>query len=325
MKLIKKIVFIFANITILIGCKKDTITAIWEQQNSNTNLNLCSAFFFTPDTGYICGGLQYTDAIILKTENAGFTWQPITLNPSFNNKIIFDIFFLHPNKGFAAAYDCRILTNNNNNWQLTQANINNHAWQGLRAINFANDTLGFIAGGLAYNQGSIFKTTNGGNNWTYQYFPTELRDIYFTSYLTGYACGYGIVYKTTDSGTTWNPLNIDGDFFMGIHFPNKDVGYVVGNQGTIAKTTNEGLTWEKLRNGNALLKKKQHFEDVFFENEEKGYIVGQNIFWVTQNAGQTWNQVDGIDFENFNAIYITKPGQGFVVGNNGTIVKFHNL
>ena len=59
---------------------------------------------------------------------------------------------------------------------------------------------------LWVNNGTIIRTTDGGNNWIIQNSgtTTNLWDVYFTDANTGTAVGEaGIILRTTDGGNTW--------------------------------------------------------------------------------------------------------------------------
>ena len=121
----------------------------------------------------------------------------------------------------------------------------------------------------------ILKTTNGGNNWSYQEsgVHTSLNSIFFTSPDTGYIVG-GAILKTTNAGNTWSILsnNLNG---FSCFFTNSNTGYLVGGYSifaeTIYKTTNGGIDWLTQSSG-ALLQ----LNSVFFTNENIGYAVGHN-------------------------------------------------
>ena len=73
--------------------------------------------------------------------------------------------------------------------------------------------------------------------------------IYFTNSNTGWAVGAGIILKTTDGGTNWNP-QITGTSYQlySVHFSDSNFGWAVGydgnaSSGIILKTTDGGINW----------------------------------------------------------------------------------
>lgn len=318
-------VFIFCN-----SCSKKTLDYEWFNVDTNNMYNTQTwwgVHFTSADTGYVCGGTQYAQSVVLKTTNGGTTW---TEQPTNVGKILFDITFVTPQVGYASAYDQQIVktTNGGATWQVIplQAPFLNKSWQPLRSIFFVNDTLGYVAGGQGYQSGILFKTTNGGATWGYRDFDEELRDVFFVNKNVGFICGYGVVYGTTNGGNTWKPLSITGDYFTSLCFVNEQVGYVVGNEGTIAKTTDGGYNWDILRSANVLLQKKWHIEKVVFKNTTHGYIVGDNLVATTTNGGITWHKIEGVNFNDFkNITYLPNTQQLVAVGKQGVIVLLNDF
>ena len=166
----------------------------------------------------------------------------------------------------------------------------------------------------------FFSTDDAWQHWNHVIFEEELRDLWFTDEATGYAAGYGVIYKTENGGETWFPLDIKGDFFTAIHFPTPEVGYAVGNQGIIVKTGNAGHSWEVLKKVKSV--KRQHFEDVFFINADKGYVVGKNVVLFTNDGGINWQAVQDLDFARFTGIFMLSENTGYITGSDGTIIYF---
>lgn len=123
----------------------------------------------------------------------------------------------------------------------------------LVTIDFPTDTTGFIGG----HDGTILKTTDGGDSWTLQHFNPEPRrpvivyDLMFDTPERGFAVGsYGLILRTTDGGETWTQLTPDIEF-LGFHNSqiqrlSNDVLLIVGEKGLAARSTDDGETWEML-------------------------------------------------------------------------------
>src|SRR5215467_12320931 len=86
-------------------------------------------------------------------------------------------------------------------------------------------------------------------------------------------------WSTANSGTT---NNLNGGFLL-----DSGVGFVVGDAGTILKTTDAGMTWALLVSGtpNALY-------DVYFFDATQGVAVGeQGLILRTTDGGAGWQGV----------------------------------
>jgi len=85
----------------------------------------------------------------------------------------------------------------------------------------------YVAGGF----GTIFKTTNGGLNWTDKMDGVPKKDIYsiiFMDSLLGWvAGGEGLFIKTTNGGDNWNEINTGvSHYFATMAFTNYDTGWI---------------------------------------------------------------------------------------------------
>jgi hypothetical protein len=91
--------------------------------------------------------------------------------------------------------------------------------------------------------GIIMKTTNGGMSWGGFSFDKTVRSVHFVNSTSGYAAGnYGTIFKTTDTGNNWSQLNSGvTENLAHIWFTDASTGYAVGENGVILKTTNGGL------------------------------------------------------------------------------------
>ena len=86
-------------------------------------------------------------------------------------------------------------------------------------------------------------------------------------------------WSAADSGTT---NNLNGGYLL-----DSGVGFVVGDAGTIVKTTDAGMTWSPLTSGttNALY-------DVYFFDATQGVAVGeQGLILRTTDGGATWQSI----------------------------------
>ena len=215
----------------------------WDVLPASTSQRLFDIEFINNTTGFISGN----NGEILKTTNSGLTWDIfMTLN---NNPQIFDINFINESTGYlgCSSYEIYKTTNGGNNWELknTSGSISQ-----ISSLDFTNQSVGIA---LTFN-GYILKSTNSGENWYFtdtltQTFTPELK---FTNANTGYVIsnnysgpGGPYFYKTTNRGESWDTLltGLNANVILnGIEFMNDSIGVIVGEKGTIARTTTGGET-----------------------------------------------------------------------------------
>lgn len=120
--------------------------------------------------------------------------------------------------------------------------------QSCFALKFFDNNTGYHSGVL-YNGSTfnIYKTTNGGLNWTSQnsgYTAQRFMAIHIIHPDTVFICGnYGKILRTYNGGQNWNTVYSDTNIqFWGMKFVNSNTGFAAGSYGTILKTTNKGDT-----------------------------------------------------------------------------------
>ena len=107
--------------------------------------------------------------------------------------------------------------------------------------------IGYIVG----DNGIIYKSTDGGENWFQLNSGTsnKLKAVYSISTNETYAVGDGgKIIKTSNGGTTWSAqnsgtnVNLNSIYFI----PGTLTGYIAGDGGTILKTTDGGDLWSNI-------------------------------------------------------------------------------
>jgi photosystem II stability/assembly factor-like uncharacterized protein len=222
-------------------------------------------------------------------------------------------------------------------------------------IYFHNPNLGFllleIAGGRGGFLGYIlYKSVNGGKNWTIQELTYPLYNVVFFDRNTGFISGgvsewhggSGDLFKTIDGGKSW--INSFHSSFQvkSISFIDPQTGFILSNQtqdGTnsnIHKTINGGISWDEVYadKGDSI---GLYFagEEICFLNGSVGWVAGTAFhddtsgaaFLHTENGGDTWNviwvNIDSEDYHNrIYSFYFLDETAGWAVGERGLIVKY---
>jgi photosystem II stability/assembly factor-like uncharacterized protein len=197
--------------------------------------------------------------------------------------------------------------------------------QTVMSLKFFNNNTGYHSG-ILYNGSTmnIYKTTNGGLNYTAQnsnFTSQRFMSIFMIHPDTVFISGnYGKILRTVNGGNNWITLYSDTTLqFWGLFFVNSNTGYVAGSNGRIMKTTNKGDNWtiQTTPTSTAL-------DGIYFVNETTGYVGGANIFLKTTDAGQTWvNKVGSFisPFETAQAVYFSDENTGLYSTNAARIVR----
>jgi photosystem II stability/assembly factor-like uncharacterized protein len=191
-------------------------------------------FFRNISTGWAGG----EGGMLIKTTDGGINW---TVKPSGTSALIRKIFFISDLIGWAVGSTGKILkTIDGGETWVSQPS--GYSAQTFNGVQFLDNQIGFIVG----TDGVFLKTTNGGSNWIpYNAggdptIPYYFNDVHFIDAQKGWIVGPDIR-KTVNGGVTWT---MDGTnmalnkTLRACHFIDENNGFVVGNDGTIAKYSN---------------------------------------------------------------------------------------
>ncbi|HTI92315.1 MAG TPA: YCF48-related protein [Puia sp.] len=169
-------------------------------------VNKTTGYMALEETGACCSGM------IVKTTDGGKAWSPVW-GSEYNGEIFNKIFFADASTAFAIrSYEVWKSTDSAKTW--TQLNIPNNYPSSYNDLWFTSKMKGYVAG----ESGAIYTTDDGGATWqfTNPLINTYVGDatinaIRFFNPQVGYVTGgnefgpgnYGYIYKTIDSGRTW--------------------------------------------------------------------------------------------------------------------------
>lgn len=131
--------------------------------------------------------------------------------------------------------------------------------------------------------GSLFESTDGGNNWIARNIPVGLNTpfygMYFLDDLNGWLYG-NVAYRTTDGGTNWTQLPVLGStYFMEFYTPN--LGIASGNFGSYL-SRDGGFNWEPSPND---------IFDLDFIDSQNALSISPNGIYKTTDGGLTFSLV----------------------------------
>jgi photosystem II stability/assembly factor-like uncharacterized protein len=108
-----------------------------------------------------------------------------------------------------------------------------------------------------------------------------------------------------------------------VHFVNHDLGFIVGQDGIILKTTDGGVSWIS-----QVFLASEWWAGVFFINENVGYTFSYHSGKIikTNDGGVNWsiNFSSSSTYYHFRSIWFTDENHGFAVGDGGVIMSTSN-
>lgn len=253
----------------------------WVAQNSGVTVGLSGIQFIDKKIGYASGGFKFSGTYTLvKTINGGDTWTNV---PVATSKCGSGIWFLSADTGFCAYAD------------------------------------------TLYGKSVIAKTVNGGASWDVVYPGTGwVSFFYFTDSKNGYATvNNGTILRTTDGGQNWTSLNLGVNLWgSGIYFFSKDTGFVGGRtngNASIFKTVNAGVSWKPIISSNMIYRiffaDRKHGFALSVDTTGAGKIIKST------DGGDTWLD-ETTPISNLRGIYFLNTNLGYAVGDSGVILKY---
>lgn len=141
--------------------------------------------------------------------------------------------------------------------------------------------------------------------------------------------------STLSVAQTWkSPTQIGGNYFNSIDTPlffsppnlnsikmiDDNNGWVVGNTGLIAKTSDKGVTWK-----DQISNTQDNLLECTFKSPSIGFAIGERGSVIrTSNGGNTWEQASPVITTGLNNIFFINTQIGWIVGNNKVIKKTIN-
>ncbi|MEO8644216.1 YCF48-related protein [Pseudomonas sp.] len=167
----------------------------------------------------------------------------------------------------------------------------------------------------------------------------------------------GGIIVSSDQGTSWIqaqvPVSVD---LVAISFPSTKQGWAVGHGGVVLHSEDGGLTWQKQLDGHeasqlaiefyarnpehvvdaeaflikeqnlAVDKETQPFLDVFFVDDQRGYVVGTfNRIFMTDDGGRNWEPLMHLTDNQQEWHFYAISGQGgqlYLSGEQGHVWRF---
>lgn len=232
-------------------------------------------------------------------------------------------------RGWALQENGRMLrsTDNGASWDVVRW----YSPDTLQCISFADANNGWAVGSQS-GAAIVLKTTSGGSYGTWS--SVGLSSLSLPSCILNgvsaagtegvVACGSGgvVVSRVFVEGEwTWvKATGIPNVYYNGVVLKPSDttyVGWVVGDNGKILKTTDGGSTWTEQNSGQTLSLIRVHALD-------------ENHAWVTTNTstllrttdgGATWQTLTLQLGQNIRSVYFTDTNSGFAANNTNSILS----
>ena len=257
----------------------------WHIQNSTVTTPIVDIFFINPNRGW---ALTYPSeppfgTSILKTTNGGLDW--IKDSVFFENEIFTTIVFLDENTGFVGGNGIKKTTDGGFTWTKSFIEPGGVSTLPINKFSFYSRTFGYACGGRVDVAGVIWRTTDGGNNWSsIGLSPDQIYDVYVVDSLIAISLSgdpellYPIaIINTTDAGISWA---VDTLSFFGISFT------------------------------------------IDFLDDKEGWSAAGYKFLYSGDGGKTWTEQFIFDSTIVYDLQFVDKYTGFACGQDGVLLKY---
>jgi|GEM_PF-956210 len=312
------ILFVF-----ILGCEKDKIETSLTEINSPTSFDL-SCIKFANDTGFACGGSLFDKSILLRTTDAGITWQnlPLPLTNEQNKKLVaLDV--LNSGELQVAGFGGITLRSADfGNTLSFQQEPRFYFWTGLA---YRTNNEAYLCGQDGLKKGYI-NSVKRSAGWIHPFLESShsfgMNDIQFFDSLHGYIAGFGAIYKTTDGGKLWQFTNAKNDNFTSTVWFSRQEGVAVGWEGTIAKTDDGGMNWDNIRSANRVGQRRVRLKCITKNNKDELIAAGEKgCILYSNDKGQSWKEIQNVPKVNLESVCFQNEQTFFAVGEEGRIFK----
>lgn len=323
----KKIFILCAALLLFTGCKNIGMPNImdnpWELINLPSQANLIDITFSTPEHGWVVG----SEATILETNDGGNTWQPYTIELG-EEKARFTGVSFAGKEGWIVGQPPIMLhtTDDGKTWSRLPLSAK------LPGSPNTIIALGPNSAEMTTNVGAIYRTEDGGKNWKAQVEDAVgvIRNISRSSdgkYIT--VSAKGNFYSTWEPGQkVWQPFNRNSSRRL------EKIGFAPDNQQLWMIARGGQLQFTDPANPQEWLEPIKPESTVSWGLLDLAYRTPDEL-WVSGGSGNLLRSVDGgktwqKDKEvedvaaNFYRVIFFNPEQGFILGQNGTLLKYNS-
>lgn len=299
--------------------KSTYMGAGWNRLNTPFTDNLNGISVISKDTVFVTGTNK-----LYSTFDGGQHW--ITSN--ITNQVITSSYFSSSTTGHVGCSNGNVYKTEDSGKTWILKSSTNSSSSNINKIYFVNPDTGFISRGYG---GEILKTTDAGETWKLNTDTTDdINCFFFLDSQNGFIAGeYGVIFKTTNGGATWNSIGFQNGRYEGtdinsIFFIDSMTGFAVGLGGRIMKTTDGGKTW------NGYAPTYNSIKQLEFMSDTTMYGLVGNSFIKSTDGGNTWTNMGApvstgstnqFDFVDENTGYCIAGGASGTYSNVSKVFK----
>lgn len=314
---------------VVVGCALapgSQTTEQWEKKDPKTQQHLrggCHAITAGGTSVFAVGN----NGTICRSVDAGANWNATLVQPP---RQLNAVSFGSASLGFAVGAGGVIFKTLNGGGGWTKEK---ESGADLRSVCMASTTRGIAVGARGtywvYNNAwSAIVESSPREYWGVVARPSTDSGAGWEAWGTGESsAGSGTGFVRRFNGASWTanlPMPIVPPPLRGVYFLDKDLGWVVGDQNTVLKTTNGGDAWvEAGRPGNPS-GSPESLASVSFVDAYRGWVVtDRGKIYETQDGGSNWTEnANPAGSTALRFVWMQDGTRGWAAGDAGTLLMY---
>jgi photosystem II stability/assembly factor-like uncharacterized protein len=236
---------------------------------------------------------------LLRSTDSGSSWETLPMPDITFSNGRYDLEFFDSEHGFLFGHHFLRTSNFGNDW----INILNEPRDNIHSLSFWS-----ISNGIASTSGGLYKTENGGDNWSFVFKPEELifndpGEVSMVSQNIGWYVTRDKIFFTENGAEnfTEHPITSTNELYSGIAFKNEfGILYSVFEKNNPELniyesshhyiTTDAGKSWDRVEIPDSLAE-NSNFEKVQVKAPNRIYAQNRDGLWLSIDSAKTWNNI----------------------------------
>jgi hypothetical protein len=237
---------------------------------------------------------------------------------------LYDILFINDTVGYCCGENSLVLktTNAGLTWNIFSKSTNSDDFFKGTLFGILNlNNRVWFFGGRNFNVGFVITTQGNVMRDGFKGFSNEFRCGIVKDTNTYIACGYGSAYKTSNNADSFTSLDFGNDYFTASSKITSSISFLSGHNGGVYKINSETNEAIQIFNPKKKLKKQARFNGIYFESETKGWVVGNDGLMLKTDDGKTFVVLDLKTSNTLLSVVSNKNNEIIVSTNDGKLIR----